>query len=131
MQEERKRLGLSQADAAARCDVSREVWGRYERGTAVPGGEVLFSFAHIGADIQYILTGRQETRSTPASHAQVDAERLAQIAEMLEGLAKQAGRRWPTKRLVAVTAEVYNAIDNGRELDDTQVERILKLVVNR
>lgn len=44
------------------CHVSREVWGRYERNQVVPGGDVLFSFAGMGADICYVLTGqRSET----------------------------------------------------------------------
>ncbi|EGT9725374.1 helix-turn-helix domain-containing protein [Salmonella enterica] len=54
---ERKRLGLNQADAAALCGVSREAWGKYERGVMVPGGDVLLSFAINGANVQYILTG--------------------------------------------------------------------------
>lgn len=53
----RKDLGLNQAEAAELCGVSREMWGKYERGIAVPGGEVLFAFAAAGADVQYILTG--------------------------------------------------------------------------
>lgn len=57
LKEERLRLGLSQQDAADACGVSREMWGKYERGKGVPGGEVLFSFASRGADINYILTG--------------------------------------------------------------------------
>lgn len=58
--EERQRLGLKQVAAAALCKVSREVWGRYERGLAAPGGEVLMHFARAGADVQYILTGRRD-----------------------------------------------------------------------
>lgn len=54
---ERKRLSLKQADAAALCGVSRETWGKYERGVMVPGGDVLLSFALNGANVQYILTG--------------------------------------------------------------------------
>lgn len=57
MKEERVRLGLNQAESGGLCGVSREMWGKYERGDAVPGGEVLFSFAAAGADVQYILTG--------------------------------------------------------------------------
>lgn len=34
------------------------MWGKYERGIAVPGGEVLAAFASVGADIQLILTGK-------------------------------------------------------------------------
>ena len=54
---ERIKLSLNQAQAGDLCGVSREMWGKYERGDAVPGGEVLFAFAAAGADIQYILTG--------------------------------------------------------------------------
>lgn len=56
---ERKRLALNQADAAALCGVSRETWGKYERGAMVPGGDVLLSFAQNGANVQYILTGQE------------------------------------------------------------------------
>lgn len=54
---ERARLSLKQADAAALCGVSREMWGKYERGVAVPGGDLLAAFAKIGANMQFILTG--------------------------------------------------------------------------
>ncbi|EGA2180973.1 helix-turn-helix transcriptional regulator [Salmonella enterica] len=59
IREERKRLklNLTQAQAAMICGISREMWGKYERGQAMPGGDVLFSFAEAGADIQYILLG--------------------------------------------------------------------------
>ena len=63
--EERQRLGLSQADAGALCGVSREMWGKYERGKAVMGTEVLSRFALNGADALYILTG-QRNAATPA-----------------------------------------------------------------
>jgi len=60
--EERLRLGLSQQEAGERCDVSRVMWGKYERGMAIPGGEVLSFFAEAGADVLFVLTGvRTET----------------------------------------------------------------------
>ncbi|HII0378810.1 TPA: helix-turn-helix domain-containing protein [Klebsiella pneumoniae] len=59
LKSERKRLSLNQADAAALCGVSRETWGKYERGSMVPGGDVLLSFAINGANVQYILTGEE------------------------------------------------------------------------
>ncbi len=55
----RKELGLSQAEAADLVGVTREHWGRCERGNAVPGGEVLAALATAGADVLYILTGRR------------------------------------------------------------------------
>ncbi|MBA0180354.1 MULTISPECIES: helix-turn-helix domain-containing protein [Pectobacterium] len=59
LKSERKRLSLNQADVAELCGVSRETWGKYERGSMVPGGDVLLSFAMAGANIQFVLTGEE------------------------------------------------------------------------
>lgn len=40
--------------------MSREGWGKYERGQAVPGADVLMKFAAAGADVGFILTGEGE-----------------------------------------------------------------------
>ncbi|EPA6640194.1 helix-turn-helix domain-containing protein [Serratia bockelmannii] len=58
---ERSRLALKQGDVAELCGVSREMWSKYERGIAVPGGDVLASFAAIGANVQFILVGESNT----------------------------------------------------------------------
>ena len=50
---------------------------------------------------------------------------------MLEAAAQQAGKRWPAKKLAATAAEVYNVLSADRVLDEPQIERVLKLVVNR
>jgi transcriptional regulator with XRE-family HTH domain len=57
---ERKRLGLSQQAAADIGKVSREMWGKYERGQGAPGCEVIFSFCESGADPLYLYKGRRE-----------------------------------------------------------------------
>ena len=59
IREERKRLRLTQSQLADGCGVSRVVWGRYERGQAIPGSGVLFAFAKLGAEVGYILTGHR------------------------------------------------------------------------
>jgi len=64
LREERKALGLKQDQVAHLVGVTREHWGRCERGQAVPGGEVLAAFVRQGADVVYILTG-QRSRPTP------------------------------------------------------------------
>lgn len=65
---ERKRLRLSQQEAADIAGVTREHWGRCERGAAIPGGEVLAAFGLAGADVGFVLTGRRaaEVESTSA-----------------------------------------------------------------
>jgi transcriptional regulator with XRE-family HTH domain len=59
LKSERKRLGYSQADMATECSVSREMWGKYERGESIPGGEVFFHLFELGADVNYILSGKR------------------------------------------------------------------------
>ena len=54
---ERKRLSLTQLEAAEKCEVTRVQWGRYERGESEFGGRVLKAFIAIGADGAYILGG--------------------------------------------------------------------------
>lgn len=53
----RKALGMSQAEIAAAVGVSREYWGRCERGASVPGGEVLAALVATGADANHLLGG--------------------------------------------------------------------------
>ncbi|MFA7351670.1 MAG: helix-turn-helix transcriptional regulator [Methylotenera sp.] len=57
LKDERLRLKLTQQQAADICDISREVWVRYENGKNIPGGEVLQKFTLAGADIAYICSG--------------------------------------------------------------------------
>lgn len=59
IEEERKRLGLNQYQAADFCGVSREMWSKYERGLSIPNSKVLFAFAAIDADVNYIMTGKK------------------------------------------------------------------------
>ena len=82
---ERSRLTLSQAQAGEICGVSREMWGKYERGKAVMGTEVLSRFAEAGADVTYILTGQrsQTTESNP---------RLAALVDNLDNMAEEDRR---------------------------------------
>lgn len=68
LKNERNRLGLTQADIANKCGVSREMWGKYERGVALAGSEVLFSLTEIGVDIGYLFSG---TRSVPLTENEI------------------------------------------------------------
>nr|WP_309594674.1 helix-turn-helix transcriptional regulator [Moraxella osloensis] len=64
VKDERTRLRLSQADVAEKCGVSRVQWGRYEREENRLDGDVLKKFGELGADIDYILTGKLKTQTT-------------------------------------------------------------------
>jgi len=63
---------------AALCGVSREMWGKYERGVAMPGGDVLVKIALAGVNVNYILTGLLTDGGAPAA-----APTLARDEEIL------------------------------------------------
>lgn len=74
LRDERKQAGLSQIDAAKACGVSREMWGRYERSSAMPGADVVARMNAIGIDTHYVMTGE-----TPAFRATLN--RLAKATK--------------------------------------------------
>ena len=51
LKEQRKKLGLTQAQAAEKAGIERETWGKYERGIFMPSGDVLISFLSIGINV--------------------------------------------------------------------------------
>ncbi|MFT4190865.1 MAG: helix-turn-helix domain-containing protein [Comamonas sp.] len=80
LKDARTALGLSQAEAAALAFVTREQWGRYERGLAVPGGEVLSALWGAGVDVAYVLTGTRDPAAPtldPAEQVLLDSYRRA------------------------------------------------------
>jgi transcriptional regulator with XRE-family HTH domain len=60
IKEERQRKQIkSQAEMANLVGTTRETWGRYERGEALPSGDVLLKMSEQGFDIGYIFTGNR------------------------------------------------------------------------
>jgi len=53
----RSAKGLSQEQASKLFGISREMLGKYERGQASPGAEVLAAMQDNGIDIVYLLSG--------------------------------------------------------------------------
>ncbi|MDU9028731.1 helix-turn-helix domain-containing protein [Pseudomonas mediterranea] len=128
---ERTRLGLNQTDFAALAGVTKKTQVLYEAGERVPDANYLAAITAAGADLGFIIGQKIAATSTAPAWAPIDSEKLVRIVEMLEAAAKQAGRRWPTKKLAEVATEVYNALGGDQGFDQPRVERILKLVVNR
>lgn len=83
----RKALPRKQDEMAAICGVSREMWGKYERGVAIPGGEVLAKVAATGVDVLYILTGTHSAMQ--AQDALSDVRTATAAAVELGGTAHQ------------------------------------------
>lgn len=57
LQQERQRLGMTQAEFAEACGSGKRQQSRYEAGEQVPGGEYLAGAAQLGVDVSYVLTG--------------------------------------------------------------------------
>jgi transcriptional regulator with XRE-family HTH domain len=109
LKEERKRLKLTQAEAAERCGVKRETWSRYETGALTPGMEVLAALAKQGADIHYMLTG---DLSITQAQSQAQASAYA-VAEPPVG---------PMARKKAKIKAMVDQIDSDSGLDAVQSE---------
>lgn len=66
LQEERKRLGLNQADFGAVGSVTKKTQMLYESGVRHPGADYLQAVASIGVDVLYLLTGNRMDAVPPA-----------------------------------------------------------------
>ena len=87
LKEERKRLRISQAEAASRSGVQRETWSRYENGLLQPGTDVWVALSLMGADIRYILSGEREPVFSDTELSQ-NEKALVALYRGLEGEAR-------------------------------------------
>lgn len=71
IQEERKRLGLTQEAAAEKMGSTKRSLINWEGGASLPGADALARFDEIGADVLYILTGRLDTSKLSSDEALV------------------------------------------------------------
>lgn len=87
----RKSRDLSQVDAANLVGISREMWGKYERGVAHPSGDVIARMNGAGFDVAYILGGAEldaindASKLTKADLARMDIAPNALIASAIVG----------------------------------------------
>lgn len=86
LKEERVRSSLTQAELAELTEVSREMWGKYERGAALPGVAVLMAADRAGLDVLYVLTGQRKAVGVNAL-GEAEGRLVASYAQ-----ANQAGR---------------------------------------
>lgn len=108
---ERKRLGLTQKEAADRCGVRREMWGRYERDEAQPGVGLLEQFCAIGARPGALLVGRAIAMEDES------AELLAEVAAQL-GLSNQFHELAPiVAKMQGEKRDFFDELDRGGETE--------------
>lgn len=139
LREERDRLDLSQTAFAELGGVQKRAQINYEKDERHPDAGYLAAIAAANVDVLYVLTGKRMAKPVPGGAEPVgptmtrliDTPRLERIVELLETAAAKSGKQWPSKRLFALAAEVYNVLADEAALDERKVDRILKLVVNR
>lgn len=67
LKEERGRLGFNQPDFAALAGRTKKTMIDYEKGTTCPDANFLAAIAAVGADVQYIVTGKRAVSETIGS----------------------------------------------------------------
>ncbi len=104
---ERQRLGLSQAQAAEKTGVTREMWGRYERGAVQVNGHVLAQFIELGASETFLRRGvsrqaRYVEQEEVSKALDVITDALSQVCMSADELRLVAGYRAasPERRLI-------------------------------
>ena len=129
LRQERKRLGLTQAQVAASVGISPPTQVGYELGSRSPDAHYLTAIERLGADEHYIRTG-------------VPANRVA--VETLDWeffLAVQSSGDVWFKNELGITLErresneiarlLYQVLIQDREIEDSKVARVLRLVASR
>lgn len=129
IREERERLGLSQADFYG-GEKSSQI--RYEKGTRSPDADYLQRVADVGADVQYIVTGRRSGQpATPklvSSTSPLNIEVLRQVIEGVEEiLTTTGGKPKPAKKAEAIVL-LYEHFQALGRVERGFIERQLRLV---
>lgn len=88
----RQALGLTQAEAAERCGLAPEAYGRLERGLALPRADTLVALAQALEVSSDHLLGLDRTQALVARDTPVDAElsRLTAAHQRLSPAARRA-----------------------------------------
>ncbi|NHB86304.1 helix-turn-helix domain-containing protein [Photorhabdus tasmaniensis] len=131
LKKERERLGFSQSDFAEMVGASRKSQIRWEKDESAPGADAISLWAKAGLDVLYLITGQvQQSASIAYKNSEIDAELLGKIVHKLDSMAQQANRRWTPDELVLQSSKIYNFLIKESVVDDSRIDRVLKLVVN-
>jgi transcriptional regulator with XRE-family HTH domain len=124
LREERKRLGLSQAEFAAKACVHFKSQANYEKGDRAPDAAYLTAIAAAGADVLYILTGERKVQAGVASTA--DSELLAEVIKGVELLLKKTRKTLPAEEKAWVITRLYNDFAAQRPIEPDSVRQMIE-----
>lgn len=126
LREERERLGLTQESFGSAGGVLKGAVINYEKGARFPDVSFLAGVANVGADVQYIVTGRRADIGTftlaPAERALLDSFSQADDAgrTLVSGVAELAKRAAHTSITVGHGSRVVIGGDVGQQVTGDQ-----------
>ncbi|MBF0583082.1 MAG: XRE family transcriptional regulator [Magnetococcales bacterium] len=103
IQEERKRLKLSQTEFASAGGVVLNTQFTYEKNKRIPDAKYLAAIAKAGADVTYILTGVRSEERRP----EVVAEEVAGVLYVIESILKKERVEIPPDQKARMVLEAY------------------------
>jgi transcriptional regulator with XRE-family HTH domain len=110
LKQERRRLGLNQAELANAGGVQKHAQLNYEKGLRYPDASYLAGIAEVGADVLYLLTGRASDPSTLALDR--DEERLLAGYRELKPREKRG--------VLGLVAAIINAPEDEENTGETE-----------
>lgn len=114
LQEERKRLGLTQEVLAKQISSTKRSVINWEGGTASPSGEVLSRYAQAGADVLYVLTGSRVKN-------EVTSGRYAKPAPSAHAIAEPRPKGDADEYVYVAKYDVHASAGNGAVIHDESV----------
>ena len=129
LRQERKRLGLTQAQLAASVGISPPTQVGYELGSRSPDAHYLTAIERLGADEHYIRTG------VPANRGAVETLDweffLAVQASGDVWFKNELGITLDRRQSNEIARLLYQVLIQDREIEDSKVARVLRLVASR
>lgn len=127
LRQERLRLGLTQAQAAAAGGVATQTQISYERGNRTPDANYLAAIGRSGFDVSLLLHGVAQKELISEIF---DWELLARVQQALESWCSDRGISLPPDVTVEISRVLYDQFAGRLEVDSPTVDRVLRLVVN-
>lgn len=86
----RESMGLSQREFADQAGLSTRAIQNYELGSSIPGGKILGKIAELGFNVNWVLTGKGETKSNDINLDYYDAIDLFLLESIIQHVDKSA-----------------------------------------
>jgi len=125
LREERRRVGLTQAELAAQTGVSTATQVAYEQGARKPSLDYLVALQAAQGDVWYMMFGVRAERHAAAV---LDWELYSDIQVAVVAWCDRREIELPQRRLIDVSRLLYDQFISEGVVQPDAVERILKLV---